>query len=100
MLQLLTGKFENAFISVKNFKGFLSLPQLRDNPEFGDIGPMNPVITAFEQFPNNALLVLGCDYPYFDQHALESLLSHRDVSKNAVAFINESTGRPEPLLAI
>ena len=100
MLEMLTIKCEHTFIAVKNFKGYLSLPQLRDNPELGDIGPMNPVLTAFEQFPNHALLVVGCDYPYFDQHALESLLSHRDVSKNAVAFINESTGRPEPLLAI
>lgn len=100
MRQLLSPFCESVYLAVREFKSGLPLPQLRDHVQWGHIGPMNPVLTAFMQFPEHALMVTGCDYPYCEKETIRVLVKHRNPGKDAVAFLNPVTNRPEPLLAI
>lgn len=68
-----------------------------DLPQFADHGPISGVLTAFE-IKDQALLVVGCDYPYLDLESLELLLAARNESNFVTCFKN-STGFIEPLIA-
>jgi molybdopterin-guanine dinucleotide biosynthesis protein A/nucleoside-triphosphatase THEP1 len=71
-----------------------------DNATFGNIGPMAGVLTAFEKYPQSAILVIGCDYPYLQKDDIEALCVARDAEFDAVCYQNNETGFDEPLLAI
>jgi len=71
-----------------------------DNATFGNIGPIAGVLTAFEQYPQSAILVIGCDYPYLQKDDIEALCVARDTEFDAVCYQNNETGFDEPLLAI
>jgi molybdopterin-guanine dinucleotide biosynthesis protein A len=73
---------------------------LTDDPAYGDIGPMAGVLTAHRQFPDNPLLVVGCDYPLLQSTDIEQLIMGRSSEFPAVAFTNTTDNRPEPLLCI
>ncbi len=63
-------------------------------------GPYNGLLSAHQQFPEVAWLVLACDLPLMDEAALHELVSQRDVSKMATAFASKENPLPEPLCAI
>jgi molybdopterin-guanine dinucleotide biosynthesis protein A len=100
MKGLLMPYCESVYISVRQFKNGLALPQLRDHSRWDDIGPMNAVLTAFGQFPEHAFFIAGCDYLYCEKETIQLLLDNRKPEMDAVAFINPSTNRPEPLLTV
>lgn len=65
-----------------------------------DIGPMAGLLAAFDYNPEVAWIVVACDMPLVDKAFLSELIHKRDVSKQAAYFIDPSTQKPEPLLAI
>ncbi|QDH17339.1 NTP transferase domain-containing protein [Swingsia samuiensis] len=63
-------------------------------------GPSAGLLSAYEQYPDVAWLVLACDLPMVDRGTLETLISARDAQCSAVAYRSEYDGLPEPLCAI
>ena len=61
-------------------------------------GPLAGILAALSQQKNVGWLVVACDMPWLDPTTLELLVSQRDRSRPATAFIG-SKG-PEPLCAI
>ena len=71
-----------------------------DNATFGNAGPLTGVLTAFESIKETALLVTGCDYPYFKYSDMLTLTEAREPGVDVVCYKNQDTGFEEPLLAI
>lgn len=67
---------------------------------FTGLGPYGALLSAFREAPDAAFLVVACDMPFLDRHALQYLLQHRDPSADATAFSSPRDGSPEPLAAI
>lgn len=67
---------------------------------FLGLGPFGAILSAFQQDPNRAWLVVACDLPFVDRPSLEYLLTQRDTSAVATAFHNPATGFPDPLLTL
>ncbi|MCG8331014.1 MAG: NTP transferase domain-containing protein [Chitinophagales bacterium] len=67
---------------------------------FIGLGPFGGILSAFQQHPNAAWLVLACDLPLMDEATLEKLVAYRNHSKVATAFNSPVTEFPEPLIAI
>lgn len=72
---------------------------LVDAPEYGDIGPMAALLTAFKHHPYASFMTVGCDYPFFSQSHLQQLSKAMLQAGNAVAFYNNEVQLYEPLLA-
>jgi len=81
-------------ISIKDF------PHIIDKDEFADIGPLGGVLSAMQEFPNRAWLVLACDLPYVNEATLLTLIKCRDSKKIATAYVSVHDNLPEPLCAI
>ncbi len=73
---------------------------LIDAPTFADNGPIGALLSANFAHPGHAWLVVSCDLPYFGALALDALLTRRDSTAPATAFINPEIGKPEPLVTI
>ncbi len=63
-------------------------------------GPYNGLLSAHQQYPNAAWLVLACDLPLIDLPALKQLIAARKPHKMATAFATRESKLPEPLCAI
>lgn len=70
---------------------------LTDNPANSDIGPMTALMTAYENFPQMNILLIGCDYPFLATTDLIDFSFHC-VDKPA-SFYNAEENIYEPLLA-
>lgn len=68
--------------------------------KFVGLGPFGAILTAFQEDPDAAWLVVACDMPFVDANVLEYLLQNRSVSEIATAFHNKETGFPDPLIAV
>ena len=55
-----------------------------DSDRFGGKGPMSGVLSAFEKYPGEPMLVVGCDYPLLTRAELESLIHARASGFQAV----------------
>jgi molybdopterin-guanine dinucleotide biosynthesis protein A len=99
----LDGLCERVFVSCRAEQAslFTGYPLVLDDSRWGDIGPMNGVLSAFfsNQSPK-AWFVLGCDYPLIGAEDLEELAQARDPERLATVFINPNTQIPEPLVGI
>lgn len=71
-----------------------------DSATFANAGPMTGVLTAFNQLSESSLLVMGCDYPYFNQSDMKALINAREEEYDVVCYQNPESGFDEPLLAI
>src|SRR5579871_294371 len=67
---------------------------------FTGIGPYGAILSAFNQQPEVAWLVVACDMPLIDKSTLSYLLENRDISKIATTFQSPFDGLPEPLITI
>lgn len=100
--ELLSVFCDQVFISCRSeqqdlFEGYGTI---LDSAIYGDIGPLNGVLSAFDHAQNSAWLVLGCDYPLFQASDLEQLMQARNPNAAATVFIHPDTRFPEPLLGI
>ncbi len=81
--------------------------RVNDAPLFAGNGPISGVLSAHVMAPQKALLVLGVDYPYLQDYALDRLVSAYRVSGRSVCFApaNPDSKLPkrehlEPLVAL
>jgi molybdopterin-guanine dinucleotide biosynthesis protein A len=63
-------------------------------------GPIVGIRSALAAHPDVAWLVIACDLPFLSDAALEQLLSERDPTRLATAFLSSFDGLPEPLCAV
>lgn len=76
-----------------------SLPQIHDQGITS--GPLDGIVSAMQTHPQAAWLVIACDLPWLDNAGIEHLLSERDPTAMASAFVSvHHPGLPEPLCAI
>jgi len=74
--------------------------QIHDHVEYEGIGPLGGILSAMDEHPNVAWLVLACDLPFVDQDTIEYLIKHRNIKKIATAFKSSYDDLPEPLCTI
>ena len=88
------------FISRRNNEESYNIPFkiIPDNNNF--YGPIAGILSAFEQFPQAAWLVVACDLPLFNYEAVSFLVNQRDCLKVATSYESPRDGSPEPLAAI
>lgn len=79
---------------------FSDIPCIFDSPEYEETGPMNGLLRAFELYPREAWLVLGCDYPLLSGSELDQLVQARSSAGIATVFKHPESLFPEPLLGI
>ena len=97
--ELLSHFCEKTVISINDWpENAPRLMHFPDAPEYADSGPIGGVLTAYTRF-KSPLLVLGCDYPMITHDLIQTLISARDESKMATAFLNDAKVA-EPLIAI
>lgn len=90
---------ENVFLSLNSsqFPEY-SAPHIRD--KFLGIGPLGGILSAFQQFPDVAWLVVACDMPFLSDVSISQLIDGRNPSKVATAFKSPNDDFPEPLITI
>lgn len=71
-----------------------------DSASYGDIGPLNGVLSAFDKEKNLAWLVVGCDYPLLQPSDFEQLVQEKTTGAIATVFFNPETHFIEPLIGI
>ena len=76
------------------------LTQIHDLETLTGIGPMGGILSAMEQHPKAAWLVIACDLPFLTESAILNLIENRDTSKVGTCYSSTSDGMPEPLCAI
>lgn len=68
--------------------------------KFVGLGPYAAILSAFQECPDAAWLVLASDLPNITSDVLGQLVDHRATSKLATAFLNSETGFPDPLCTL
>jgi len=96
---LVSSHVAEVFLSVNAADRFPDYEQ-RLLDRFHGFGPFGALLTAFAHNPNVAWLVVACDLPFIDHAFIAELLSKRDPSKVATAFMNPETGFPDPLCTL
>jgi molybdenum cofactor guanylyltransferase len=98
LFELLSNYCSDVYVSI-NQNQTADLPHFQDL-DLGIKSPLVGIVSAFNQNPNVAWLVVACDMPYVDGKTIEFLLNHRNPEKYATAFENSEEHFPEPLLTI
>ncbi|OHX68467.1 hypothetical protein NH26_06540 [Flammeovirga pacifica] len=68
--------------------------------KFIGLGPMGGILSAFQEDPNAAWVVIACDLPLLSEKTLDTLVNKRDTSKYATSFKSPTLDFPEPLICI
>lgn len=74
-----------------------ALPGIADR--YGEVGPLGGILSAWDDYPQAAWLVLAVDMLFVDRGLLEALVLARNCDSYATAF-RQIDGRPEPLCTI
>ncbi|EAR00970.1 molybdenum cofactor guanylyltransferase [Maribacter sp. HTCC2170] len=101
LYNMLNGICEKTFMSIRNEQAeeFSSdINTIIDKDVFK--GPFNGLLSAHNQYPKVAWLVLACDLPLINKSALEELIAERDVESFSTAMALKENPLPEPLCAI
>ncbi len=88
---------EDVYLSTN--QEYKSFPFIKDNPEFGEIGPMNGILSGFDRL-KTSLLVIAIDYPLFSEEEIQNLISQRDKNALASVMFNQKSEFFEPFLGI
>ena len=72
-------------------------PVIRDS--YHNVGPAAGLLSAADEHPGAAWLLLACDMPLVDRETLSKLLAGRESNYDAVAY-RHANGVPEPLCAV
>ncbi len=71
-----------------------------DDEQYGDIGPMVALLTAFDRHPEASFLVVGCDYPYLQEEELKRLIEVSLQANKSTCLYNIEHKNSEPLLSV
>jgi molybdopterin-guanine dinucleotide biosynthesis protein A len=75
-----------------------AFPRIIDRYE--DLGPVAGILSAMDEHPADAWLVLACDLPNIDDETIAFLLANASDEHPATAFRSVIDDLPEPLCAI
>lgn len=95
---LLSGFCEDVYFSTRAEQKMTGENVVEDR--FLNMGPMGGILSAMMANPERAWLVVACDLPLIDNNTLQFLVSQRNPSKIATAFLDPEAQFPEPLIAI
>ena len=102
--ELLQNFCDKIFISNRKeqseLAGHKGLPQIHDDEDYLNIGPLAGILSAMKKYPKALWLVLACDLPYVTSKAIQRLIEHRNPKCLATAYKSVHDGLPEPLCAI
>lgn len=90
--------FNDVFLSFRHDQEVESENIIKDS--FEGLGPFGAILSAFRTHPESAWLVIACDLPYINETAIDYLISKRNPSKIATAFLNPETNFADPLFTI
>jgi len=65
-----------------------------------DMGPLGGILSAMRKYPDAAWLVTAIDLPYLNTQTFKNLMSDRDPSRFASAYLSSNADFIEPLCAI
>src|SRR4051812_1185041 len=65
-----------------------------------DLGPLGAIVTALENDPSCAWLVVACDLPLLDASTIQYLIQNRNPDVIATTYESPFDGLPEPLVTI
>ena len=103
-VQLLKKYCDKVFISNRedqnDLQGHNVAPQIHDQPEFNNIGPIGGILSAMTTYPGVSWFILACDLPFVTDKTLQNLINSRNFAKPATAYISVHDQLPEPLCAI
>ncbi len=68
--------------------------------KFIGLGPYGGILSAFQEDPDAAWMVIACDLPLIGKPEIEDLISKRNPTKFATAYFNPETDLPDPLFTI
>jgi molybdenum cofactor guanylyltransferase len=89
----------NSYISCRaDQAGSINKPYIADS--FLGLGPYGGILSAFQQDPDVAWLVIACDLPLITKDEISQLISSRNPNKIATACYNPETEFPDPLFTI
>ena len=81
-----------------------SIPQdyhlIVDDEKYSGTGPMAALLSGFDQFPDAAFLVVGCDYPFIDKKHFQYITDERTGLDDAVCYCHQETMINEPLITV
>lgn len=63
-------------------------------------GPLNGILSAFQQVTATAWLVVACDMPLLTRRSLDALMAGRNPARMATVFYDSDGQLPDPLLGI
>lgn len=99
--ELLSRLLGQVFVSVRvdqlNESPYAQLPAIADR--YLDVGPASGLLSAWDEHPETAWLVLAVDMPLVDEAMLQALVEARRPDRYATGFL-QLDGRPEPLCTI
>jgi len=100
VFNLLSSYCKEVFVSCnqEQAQSIGDLPFIQDS--FLGLGPLGGILSAFQQNPNVAWLTVACDLPLLSTAIIQYLISHRNPSKMATAFLDSAGEFPEPLVTI
>lgn len=101
LYRLLEGFCDTTFMSIRKEQTAEIAPTFNtivDEDKFK--GPFNGILSAHNQHPNVAWLVLACDLPLIDEKALRDLIAARKSNAYATTYTLRENPLPEPLCAI
>ena len=67
---------------------------------YDDLGPVAGILSAMDERPEAAWLVLACDLPNIDSTTIRFLLDAASADQPATAYTSVHDGLPEPLCAV
>jgi molybdopterin-guanine dinucleotide biosynthesis protein A len=65
-----------------------------------ELGPYGAILSAMMTAPDSAWLIVATDLPYVTEETIRHLVENRNPAKIASAFLNPSSGFPEPLITL
>jgi molybdopterin-guanine dinucleotide biosynthesis protein A len=71
-----------------------------DDEQYGNIGPMVALLTAFDKYPYANFLVVGCDYPHLQIEELDRLIKVSLQFNRSTSLYNIESKLIEPLISV
>jgi molybdopterin-guanine dinucleotide biosynthesis protein A len=96
--KLLSESSKDVHISCRQDQTF-DIDCIYDLSELAGIGPAVAWFSVYEKL-ERAFIILGIDYPLFDEQELKNLIQQRDPQADASVLFNSQTGFYEPMLGI
>jgi molybdopterin-guanine dinucleotide biosynthesis protein A len=99
---LLQRHLEHVFVSTSSAQADdpvrRAFPQIIDR--YDDLGPVAGILSAMDEHPDAAWLVLACDLPNIDDETVRHLLANTSDDHPATAYRTVHDDLPEPLCAV